>query len=63
VVYGKMQRLGDAYYYLGRFQLLQDEDQKAIADFERALKHFAADSPRGQMIKEELQALRARRKR
>jgi predicted Zn-dependent protease len=61
IVYGKLNRLGDAYYYLGRSLLLQDEDQKAIADFERAIKISGENSPRGQLIKEELKALRARR--
>jgi len=60
IVYGKMKRLGDAYYYLGRSQLLQDEDEKAIADLERALKTFDATSPRGQMIREEIEAIKAR---
>jgi protein O-GlcNAc transferase len=61
-VYGKLNRLGDAYYYLGRSFLLQDEDRKAIADFEKAVKILGENSPRGQLIKEELNALRARRK-
>lgn len=62
IVYGKLDRLGDAYYYLGRSFLLQDEDQKAIADYERAIKILGEKSPRGQLIKEELIALRARRR-
>lgn len=62
IVYGKLDRLGDGYYYLGRSQLLQDEDEKAIADFERALKIIGANSPRGQLIKEELNSLRNRRR-
>lgn len=62
VVYGKLDRLGDAYYYLGRSYLLQDEDEKAIADFEKAIKAVGENSPRGQLIKEELNALKARRK-
>jgi tetratricopeptide (TPR) repeat protein len=62
VVYGKLNRLGDAYYYLGRSQLLQDEDQKAMADYERAIKVLGDNSPRGQVIKEELITLRARRR-
>jgi beta-barrel assembly-enhancing protease len=62
VVYGKLNRLGDAYYYLGRSALLQDEDQKAIADFEKAIKLAGENSPRGQLIKEELAALRAKRR-
>lgn len=62
VVYGKLDRLGDGYYYLGRSYLLQDEDEKAIADFEKAIKAVGENSPRGQLIKEELNALKTRRK-
>ena len=62
VVYGKMNRLGDAYYYIGRSHLLSDEDEKAIADFERALKSLGPNSPRGQVVKEELERIRARRR-
>jgi predicted Zn-dependent protease len=62
IVYGKMNRLGDAYSYLGRSDLLQDEDEKAIANFERALKVFGPSSPRGQIVKEELEAVRRRRR-
>lgn len=60
VVYGKSNRLGDAYYYLARSFVLQDEDTKAIADFEKAIKIFGENSPRGQEIKGELRVLRAR---
>jgi beta-barrel assembly-enhancing protease len=62
VVYGKLDRLGDAYYYHGRSLLLQDDDQRAIADFEKALKILGPNSPRGQLIKEEVATLRARRR-
>jgi predicted Zn-dependent protease len=62
VVYGKLNRLGDAYYYLGRALVLQDEDEKAIASFERAIKIIGENSPRGELIKEELKTLRARRR-
>lgn len=62
VVYGKLDRLGDAYYYLGRSLLLQDEDERAFAAFEKAAKIVGASSPRGQLIGEELKSLRARRK-
>ncbi len=61
MVYGKLNRLGDAYYYHGRSLLLQDEDQRALADFDKALKIFGEKSPRGQLIREELAALRARK--
>ncbi|MGH7771347.1 MAG: M48 family metalloprotease [Candidatus Binatia bacterium] len=62
VVYGKMNRLGDAYHYLGRSHLLSDEDEKAITDLERALKILDPASPRGQVVKDELEAIRARRR-
>ncbi|MBM4261891.1 MAG: tetratricopeptide repeat protein [Deltaproteobacteria bacterium] len=60
IVYGKLDRLGDAHYHLGRSFLLQDEDEKAIADFERAVKYFGENSPRGQLIRDEIKTLRAR---
>ncbi len=62
IVYGKLDRLGDAYYYHGRSLLLQDDDQRALADFEKAVKIFGEKSPRGQLIKEELVVLQARRR-
>jgi predicted Zn-dependent protease len=62
IVYGKLNRLADAYYYLGRSLLLQDEDEKAIANYERAAKIAGENSPRGQLIKEELKTLRARKR-
>ena len=61
-VYGKLDRQGDGYYYLGRSHLLQDEDEQAIADFERALKIAGENSPRGQIIKEELKTLKSRKR-
>jgi tetratricopeptide (TPR) repeat protein len=60
IVYSKLDRLGDAYYYLGRSFLLQDDDEKAIADYERALKIIGPSTPRGQLIRDELRVLRAR---
>lgn len=62
VVYGKLDRLGDAYYYRGRSLLLQDEDERAMADFEKAIKIFGENSARGRIIKDELNNLRARRR-
>jgi predicted Zn-dependent protease len=62
LVYGKLDRLGDGYYYLGRASLLQDDDEKAIADFERALKFAGAQTPRGQVISEELKTLKSRKR-
>jgi beta-barrel assembly-enhancing protease len=61
-VYGKLERLGDAYYYRARSLLLQDEDERAMADLERAIKIIGANSARGQTIKDELDNLRARRR-
>jgi predicted Zn-dependent protease len=62
MVYGKLDRAGDGYYYLGRSHALQDEDDRAIADYERAIKIAGENSPRGQVIKEELNILRTRKK-
>jgi predicted Zn-dependent protease len=62
MAYQKLDRLGDAYYYLGRSLLLQDEDEKAFAALEKAAKIAGPGSPRGQLIRDELQSLRARRK-
>ena len=62
IVYGKLERLGDGYYYLGRAHLLQDDDEQAIADFERAIKFIGADTPRGQVITEELKSLKIRQR-
>lgn len=59
-VYSKLDRLGDAHYHLGRSFLLQDEDERAIADFERAVKYLGENSPRGQLIRDEIKTLRAR---
>ena len=61
-VYAKLGRLADGYYYHGRALLLQDEEEQAIADFERAIKIAGENSPRGQMIKDELGPLKARKK-
>lgn len=61
-VYGKLDRLGDAYYYRARSLLLQDEDERAIADLEKAIKILGPNSARGQTIKDELANLRARRR-
>ncbi|HWP58811.1 MAG TPA: M48 family metalloprotease [Candidatus Acidoferrales bacterium] len=59
-VYGKLNRLGDAHYYLGRAMLLQDEYESTIRHWERALKIFDENSPRGQILKAELDSLRER---
>jgi predicted Zn-dependent protease len=62
IVYGKLDRRGDGYYYLARSHILQDEDERAIADLERALKITGENSPRGQLIKEELKTLKIRKR-
>ncbi len=62
LVYGKLDRLGDGYYYLGKSLALEDEDEKAIADYEKAIKILGEKSPRAQLIREELKVLQARKK-
>jgi predicted Zn-dependent protease len=62
LVYGKLDRMGDAHYYLGRALLLQDEDEKAFAQFEKAIKILGEGSPRAKDIRDELRILRAQRR-
>lgn len=62
VVYGKMNRLGDAHYYLARSHLLADEDELAITNLERALTIIGPATARGQLVRDELLAIKARRK-
>ena len=62
IIYGKLDRPCEGYYYRGRSFLLQDEDEKAVADFERAIKILGANSPRGQLIQDELKSLKARKR-
>ena len=62
VVYGKLNRMADAYYYLARSLLLQDEDDKAFAYFEKAIKILGEGTPRGQSVRDELRILRAQRR-
>jgi predicted Zn-dependent protease len=62
IAYGKMNSLADAYYYLGRSELLQDEDERAIANYERALKALGPSSLRAQVVKEELETIKSRKK-
>ena len=61
-VYGKLNRLGDAYYYLAKSHLLEDEDEQAIAYLEKSLKALGSDSPRAELVKQELNALKARKR-
>ena len=62
MVYGRLDRRGDGYYYLGKAFELLDDDERAVADYERALKLIGENSPRGQLIGEEIKKLRSRRK-
>jgi len=62
MLYGKLERPGDGYYYLGKAFALQDEDDKAINNLERALKILGANSPRGQLVQEELNTLKKRKR-
>jgi predicted Zn-dependent protease len=62
MLYGKLDRPGDGYYYLGKAFALQDEDDKAINNLERAVKILGANSPRGQLIQEELNTLKKRKR-
>ena len=62
MLYGKLDRPGDGYYYLGKAFALQDEDDKAINNLERAIKILGANSPRGQLIQEELNTLKKRKR-
>jgi predicted Zn-dependent protease len=61
VAYGRMNRQGEGYYYVGRSMLLQDDDARAVADYERSVKIFGPNSPRGQMIKEEIETVKSRK--
>ncbi len=60
IVYGKLDRMGDAYFYLAQSHLLMDEDEKALTALGRASVQFGPNSPRGQMIQDEMGAIRAR---
>lgn len=62
MLYGKLDRPGDGYYYLAKAFALQDEDDKAINNLERAVKILGANSPRGQLIQEELSILKKRKR-
>jgi predicted Zn-dependent protease len=62
MLYGKLDRPGDGYYYLGKAFALQDEDDKAINNLERAVKILGPNSPRGQLVQEELNTLKNRKR-
>jgi hypothetical protein len=44
---------------LGRAHLLEDEGEKAIAFLQRALEIFGQSSPRGEVISDEIEVIRA----
>lgn len=62
LAYGRMNRQGEGYYYLGRSMLLMDDEEKAAADYERAVKILGPNSARGQVIKEEMEVVKSRRR-
>ena len=62
LAYGRMNRQGEGYYYLGRSMVLLDDDEKAVADYERAIKILGPHSARGQIIKEEMETIKSRRR-
>lgn len=57
--YRKLNQPGKAHYYLAQFHLLRDETGKAIDSLERAAEHYERDSPRQQVIEDEIAAIRA----
>ena len=57
--YRKLNRAGEAHYYLGQSYLLQDEDEKAIQFLERAVREYKEGSPRIQVIQDEIEVIRA----
>ena len=50
---------GKAHYYLAQSYLLRDETGKAIDALERSAQQYAPDSPRLQVIQDEIAAIRA----
>lgn len=58
-VYRKLNQPGKAHYYLAQSYLLRDEPDKAIDSLGRAAEHYEADSPRLQLIKDEIATIRA----
>lgn len=57
--YRKLNRAGEAHYYLGQSYLLHDEEGKAIESLERAVREYKEGSPRIQVIKDEIEAIKA----
>ena len=57
--YRKLNQPGKAHYYLAQSYLLRDETGKAMDSLERAAQQYEEDSPRWQVIKDEIAAIRA----
>ena len=57
--YRKLNQPGKAHYYLAQSYLLRDETGKAIDSLERAAQQYEEDSPRWQVIKDEIADIRA----
>ena len=57
--YRKLNQPGKAHYYLAQFHLLRDETGKAVGSLERAAQQYPPDSPRRQVIEDEIAVLKA----
>ena len=57
--YRRLNQPGKAHYYLAQAYLLRDETGKAIDSLVRAAEHYEPDSPRHQVIEDEIAAIRA----
>ena len=57
--YRNLDQPGKAHYYLAQSYLLRDETGKAVDSLERAAQQYQEDSPRWQVIKDEIAAIRA----
>ena len=57
--YRMLNQPGKAHYYLAQSYLLRDETGKAIDALERSAQQYAPDSPRLQVIQDEIAAIRA----
>jgi len=56
--YRKLNQPGKAHYYLAQSYLLRDEPGRAIDSLVRAAEHYEPDSPRLQVIEDEIEAIR-----
>ena len=57
--YRKLNQPGKAHYYLAQSYLLRDETGKAVDSLGRAAQQYPPDSPRRQVILDEIAAIRA----